>query len=271
MGLLRDDSYDRARLLDAAAMARRRGRVRQAIECYQKVLAVEPRNPELHRRIAPLWADLGENGKAWASYRLAADEFVAAGFADKAIGVYREAAERMPHSPDAWLALAELEAGRARAVDAKLALLAGRKNLRSRKLRPAAARLLRRALELDRDDFDARVDLARLEGKLGQRGAALALLTEALMLHPLRAPRIRWERLRIEPSAEGVWRWLYAIGRHATGADAPHHVVPKRANSAPARRNVVLTARATAPSRLGTPPFGESRWPVAPHPEPAGR
>jgi tetratricopeptide (TPR) repeat protein len=270
MGLLRDDSYDRARLLDAAAMARRRGRVRQAIELYQRVLAVEPKNPELQRRIAPLFADAGEPGKAWTSYRLAADEFVAAGFVEKAIGVYREAAQRMPRAPEAWLAVAELEAARARGVDAKLALLAGRRNLRTRKHRPAAARLLRRALELDPADFDSRVDLARVEAKLGQRGLAIALLGEALLRAPLRAPRIRFEQFRIAPSGERAWRWLCALARRATGADVPAHLAPARANTAPARRGVVLTERATARGRSGSPPFGESHWPVA-QPAPLSR
>lgn len=263
MGLFADNSYDRARLLDAAAIARRRGRVRQAIESYQRVLQVEPRNPELHRRIAPLFADAGELGKAWAAYRLAAGEFVAAGFADKAIGVYREAAQCMPRASEAWLALAELEAGRARIVDAKLALLSGRRNLRTRKDRPAAAKLLKRALELDPSDFDSRVDLARVEAKLGQRGEAIALLSEALLREPRRAPRIRWEQLCIAPSGERAWRWLLALARRATHSDTPAHLAPARANTAPARRGVVLSARATAPTRSASPPLGESHWPIA--------
>jgi tetratricopeptide (TPR) repeat protein len=263
MGLLRDDSYDRARLLDAAAIARRRGRVREAIACYERALAVEPHNPELQRRIAPLHADAGQPARAWAAYRAAADEFEAAGFADKAICVYREAAQRMPHAAEAWLAVAALESGRARAVDAKLALLEGRARLVGRKHRAAAAKLLRRALELDPADFEARLDLARLEARLGRRTEALALFAEVLLREPQRAVRVRFAELCIAPSRARVAALVRALVRRALGADATGHVAPLRANTAPARRSVVLSERATAAARRTTPPLGESRWPIA--------
>ena len=98
MSFFHDGAYDRAKLLDAAARARRRKRPHDAIACYERVLKAEPENPDLLRRIAPLFAQVDEPDRAWQAYRTAADEFARQGFADKAIGVYREAAAQMPRT-----------------------------------------------------------------------------------------------------------------------------------------------------------------------------
>jgi tetratricopeptide (TPR) repeat protein len=258
MGFFRDGTYDRARMLDAAAMARRRGRVRQAIGFYQRVLDVEPKNPELHRRIAPLLADAHEPDKAWHSYQLAAAEFLRAGYDEKAIGVYREATRRMPRLAQTWQALAELEAARSRCVDAKLALLEGRRHLRGRSHRRAAADLLRRALELDPSDFETRIALARLEVALGERARALTRLEEAMPWQPERACRIRFEQLRAAPDWRRTWCWLRAA---ASGlrSSASFGRIPGGEPIAP-RRPVALAARPR--QHMTSPPFGESHWPV---------
>jgi tetratricopeptide (TPR) repeat protein len=246
MALLRDDSYDRARLLDAAARARRRNRFHEAITCYERVLAAEPKNPELLRRIAPLFAQVAEPDRAWQAYRAAADEFVRTGFANKAIGVYREAASQMPRTAVAWLAIADLERARGRIVDAKLALLTGRGHYKQRGDACVAADLLRRALALDPSDFDARLDLARCEARAGETALALASLAAALVARPDAVRRIRWQELRVEPSAERAWDWLRALLSATPPAPNAPHVRLARANSAPARRGVVLALKPAA-------------------------
>lgn len=261
MGLFRDESYDRAKLLDAAARARRRGKLHEAITCYERVLAAEPKNPELLRRIAPLFAQVAEPDRAWQAYRGAADEFARAGYADKAVGVYREAAAQMPRTAVAWLSIAELERARGRIVDAKLALLTGRANYKQRGDACVAADLLRRALALDPSDFDARLDLARCEARAGETALALEALAAALAVRPDAVRRIRWEELRVAPSAERAWDWLRALVAARPPAPNAPHVRTARANSAPARRGVVLAVKPASARREPTPAFGES-WRV---------
>ena len=260
MGMLRDDSYDRARLLDAAARARRRGRVQEAITHYQRVLAVEPRNPELLRRVAPLLAQADEPDRAWTAYRAAAEEFKHAGFADKAVGVYREAASQMPRTAVAWLSIAELEAARGRLVDAKLALLTGRAQYRKREDVCVAADLLRRALALDPSDFDARLDLAHCERRAGEVERALESLAAALVLRPDRGSVIRWRELRVQPSGARFWAWLRALASSPPALHSHPHL--SRANSAPERRRVILAAKPATVQRAPSPTFGESHWPA---------
>ncbi|MBM4382603.1 MAG: tetratricopeptide repeat protein [Deltaproteobacteria bacterium] len=260
MSLQRNDSYERARELDAAAIARRRGRVQEAISHYERVLRAEPKNPELLRRIAPLFAQANEPDRAWNSYRAAAQEFLSAGFADKAIGVYREAAQVMPRTAIAWLSIAELEQSRGRIVDAKLALLTGRGHYREREDACVAADLLRRALAIDASDFDARLDLAHCERKAGETRLALASLAEALALRPDTVKRIRWEELRTERTSVRFFAWLRALV--TTPPPRAHHPQLARANSAPERRGVKLALRPATLKSAPSPAIGES-WRAA--------
>jgi tetratricopeptide (TPR) repeat protein len=246
MGLLRDDSYDRARLLDAAARARRRNRFHEAITCYERVLLAEPKNPELLRRIAPLFAQVEEPDRAWQAYRGAADEFARTGFADKAIGVYREAASQMPRTAVAWLSISEMERARGRIVDAKLALLTGRAHYKQAGDACVAADLLRRALALDPSDFDARLDLARCEARAGETALALGSLATALEVRPDEVRRIRWHELRVEPNAARVCAWLRALASTPPPALNAPRVRLARANSAPERRGIVLALKPAA-------------------------
>jgi tetratricopeptide (TPR) repeat protein len=249
VALFRDDSYDRPKLLDAAARARRRGRFHEAILCYERVLREEPRNPELLRRIAPLFAQVAEPDRAWQAYRTAADEFARTGFASKAIGVYREAANQMPRNAVAWLAISELERARGRIVDAKLALLTGRGHYRKRGDACVAADLLRRALALDPSDLEARLDLARCEARAGETALALEALATAFAARPDLVRRIRWQELRVQPSARRAWAWLRALATAPPPAPNAPHVRLARANSAPERRGVVLALK-VAPAHV---------------------
>ncbi len=210
----RGNPYDRMRLLERAARERRRGRLRKAIALYREVIAVEPENGELHRRIAPLLARSRDPAAAWSSYRCAARALLEAGFAEKAIGLYREATELLPREPGAWRAVADLELARARTADAKQALVDGRRRLKGRRARQSAALLLASALELDPRDLALRIDLVRLRRRLGQRGAALNMLDAALRWNPDRVARIRFEQLRTRPRPDAAWRWLRALAAH---------------------------------------------------------
>jgi tetratricopeptide (TPR) repeat protein len=204
--------YDRSRLLSDAASAQRKGKLRKAATLYREVLAVEPGNVDIERKLAPLLAKSGQREEAWASYRRSAEGLAQHGFVDRAIGVYREAAEHLPRQGELWLALAELELKRGRRADAVEALAAGARGLRSRKERPQAIRLLERAHQLDPASFDVGFALASKLAQNGKRERALRLL-EALAVNKsgrlLR--RVRGRQLRIQPGPRAAWRWMRAL------------------------------------------------------------
>lgn len=210
MGLLASgDTYDRARLLDEAARARSRKRLRKSIGLYRRVLAVEPQNGDLHHKLAPLLAEGGHSFDAWISYRTAARSFVREDRLDRALGVYREACERVPHELDAWLETAELLRRHGRAADAVRTLLDGRLHFRRWSERPVAIYLLRKVRSYEPGRVDVILDLAELLASTDQRPEALLLLERAERLcdgGQLRA--IRGARFRLTRSVRDAWRWL---------------------------------------------------------------
>jgi tetratricopeptide (TPR) repeat protein len=215
MGLLRrKESYDRSRLLNQAARARRRGNLKKAVELYRRVLVVEPRNAELHRRMAPLLARTKKPDESLKSYRLAAGELIRGGFIEQAIGVYREALQQLPPQRELFIALSDLELERGRKPDAIDALLEGRKKFRRRRDRSDATVLLLRVRKLDPHHLDAALDLAVILAKTGQRNQALRLLDEQAARR--RGPelrRVRARSFRLAPNFGTGLRWMQALFR----------------------------------------------------------
>jgi tetratricopeptide (TPR) repeat protein len=212
--LRRTPSYDRARFLARAARASRRGGRRQrrkAISLLREVIAHEPENQELHRKLAALLAADDQTRDAWGSYRKALDDLTRRGFTDQAIGVCREATANLPRVVAAWRALAELELARKRPMDAIRALLEGRAHFRSRALRNSALELLRELRRIDPVHLEGSLDLARLLARGGARPAALAIVEELLAAHPAQAPRLCAARLRIAPNLRHACAWLRAL------------------------------------------------------------
>jgi len=61
-------AYDRRRLVEQADGLREGLRWRRALKLYRQVLAAEPRNAEIHFRVAPLLARRGRPFDAWHDY-----------------------------------------------------------------------------------------------------------------------------------------------------------------------------------------------------------
>lgn len=212
MGLFGNRSgYDRIRILKEASEARAKKRRRRAIELYRRVLVVEPENPEIHGRIAPLLAETGERFEAWVSFRTLAGSFLRDGRADQALAVYEEASRFLPLEIDVWQAIAKLHRRQGRNAEAAQALLEGRQHFRRRRHRPQAIYLLRRALEIQPWDCDVVLDLARLLARSRQRYEASRLLTGlAARVNGPKLRRVRTEQFRQQPTPASLWRWLRA-------------------------------------------------------------
>jgi len=204
--------YDRARLFADATRAQRGGKPKKAVGLYREILAAEPGDVTVHRRLAPLLARTRQPDEALKSFRRAAEALAAKGFVERALGVYRDAAHHLPRESAVWLAIAELEVSRGRRADAVAALATGRGHLRARRERADALRLLERARELDPANVELGLDLAGLLAKTGARARAAQLL-EALARRPrgraLR--RVRARQLLLFPGPRACWRWLRAL------------------------------------------------------------
>jgi tetratricopeptide (TPR) repeat protein len=207
----RREVYDRSRLLEQAARARKRGRRKRAIALYQQVLAVEPDDPQIHRRIAPLFAQARRPADAWESYQRAATKLARQGFVEQAIGIYREASAFLARERRLWLALADLEVERGRSIDAADALLEGSRHLRARRTRQDALALLLRARQIQPSAFEPGFALAGLLVRSGYRERGMRILEE-LERHARgrQLRRLRGRQLRLSPTPGAAWRWLAA-------------------------------------------------------------
>ena len=209
--LSRKRPYDRSRLLDQASRAALRRRHKRAIALYREVLAVDPNDSVVHRKIAPLLARTRQTADAWESYRRAAGQLARQGFVEQAIGVYREASGFLSKEHRLWLELAELEVKRGRPVDAVNALIDGSKNFRSRRTRGDAITLLQQARKILPNGFEPNYQLASVLASIGARDRALRILQDL-------APRARGRQLRrlrlrlfvLSPTPAAAWRWVAA-------------------------------------------------------------
>jgi tetratricopeptide (TPR) repeat protein len=215
MGLFeRTKHYDRTRILETAARARAKKQWKKAISNYRRVLAVERHNAELHAKIAPLLAETGQRFDAWVSFQIAARACLRQRRGDKALAVYREAAGYLPREIQVWQSIARLQLKRGKQREALEALLEGACQLRSRRHRPRAIHLLRRAHAITPWDFEVVLELARLLAKSNQPEEARRLL-EGLEARTSgdRLRQLYAAQFRLDGDLRYAWLWLRAAMR----------------------------------------------------------
>jgi tetratricopeptide (TPR) repeat protein len=202
----------RSELIAEADGARSKGRLKQAIAAYRQALELEPADPVIHGKLAPLLAQARQPEAALQSFQAAAQGHLEKGFADKAIAVYTRAAETFPRRVALWRQLAQLNVSKGHRADAVRALLRGRFHLRRPGEQHDAILLLREVLALDPSLLEVKLDLVLLLVRQGQRAEALALLEP--LLEEARGPqrsRVHWTYLRVAPGVGTAWRWLRAV------------------------------------------------------------
>lgn len=224
MGAFRCQTPDRTEILEAAARARVARRRRRAIALYRRVLAREPRDAELHARLAPLLAETGQAFDAWTHFRAAAKAWLRSGRPDRALALYREAALYLPREYQVWQALAQLQHQQGESAAAVESLLEGSRHLRARWSRCQAIYLLRRAREIEPWRAEVVVELAQLLAVSEQRDEARLLLAGLEDRSP-RLLEIRAAQLRIDPGPRALWRWVRAALQPSPPSPAPRSAV----------------------------------------------
>jgi pentatricopeptide repeat protein len=221
MGLFqRKVTYDRVWILKAAGEARAKKRRHKAIALYRQVLIVEPENPDIHGRIAPLLAETGQHFEAWVSFRTMAGAYIRNGQLDQALAVYKEASRYLPREIEVWLGISKLYRKQGRNHEAVQILLEGRQQFRGRRFRAQAIYLLRRALEIKPWELETVFDLGRLLSKTKQSYEASRLLAGlAARTGDRQLRRVRAEQFRLSPTLANAWLWLRAFVTNASDGE----------------------------------------------------
>lgn len=204
--------FNRREELAAADIARARGRRKQAIAGYRRVLEAQPEDLTVHARIAPLLASTGDRAGALASFRTAADGQAKAGFHERALSLFIQAAEHYPDEETLWPEIARLHLQRGRRAEAVAALTQGGWRLHLARQYAVAERVLRLALQFEPHDGDAIAILARTVRAEGRRDEAVQLLEDlAARVKGRRLAAVRGILLRVDPSLAHLWGWIRAL------------------------------------------------------------
>ncbi len=196
-------SYDRGDVLREAEKHRSRGRIRKAIREYERVLAVDPQDVEVHWKVAPLYIRIRRRDSAKASLRRVIAWYEKRGFVDKAIAALRLALKIDRRDLAARMHLADLYLAKALTANAVKLLERARRIFRGRQFFREALAVEEKILSITPDDFRAQVSKARLLSKAGKGREARQLLLTMELRCAREGNRKRWRKTR----------WL--LSRHA--------------------------------------------------------
>ena len=211
MGLFTRKEPTRAELLTKAAKAQGRGNRKKAIELYRKVLLTDPKDFELHAKIAPLLALTKQHAEAAKSFNIAAWGYYNKGLVDKSIAIYQQAARHLPHESDFWERIPKLNIERNRSAEAVKALLDGSQVMSKHHRLKKSVELLRMAFDIKPWDFEVSIHLANFLMRSNELMEASKILDAlSTKVHERQLRRVRALQFRLAPSLGSGWRWVRA-------------------------------------------------------------
>ena len=189
-------SYDRGEILRMAEKYRSQGRIRKSIWEYEKILSIDRRDIDVHKKIAPLYIRVGRKDQAKVSLRQVISWYEKQGFAEKAIATLRLALTVDRRNLAAYLHLAELYLSKDHASDARNVLDAARKVFRGKKYLKEALAVEEKILSLVPDDFPTQVSLVRLLWKTGKKRETLDRLRRMEEQWARKGNKQNWKKTR---------------------------------------------------------------------------
>lgn len=201
--------FDRDETFRRAEEFRGRKKPKKAIAELRKVLAVDPKDAIAHAKLGPLLISLGQQAEALESFRIAADDLDARGFADKALSLWLQIAQTKVSDLEAWEKVSQFHLSRGRKAEGVKVLLQAASVQEGKASRPGAIRLLESALVLEPQHVEAVLALAPLLQKEGRGADARTLLEAAIAFAKGPAlKRVKWRLFFLFPGLRTFWSWL---------------------------------------------------------------
>lgn len=111
-------AFNKARVLEDIQKYIQRGQIDKAIEEYEKVLRIDPKDYKLRQKLGDLYLRKGKKNEAINQYLNVADVYIKDGFYLKAIAIYRQILRTDPSKLDIYEKLADLYKKQGLIVDA---------------------------------------------------------------------------------------------------------------------------------------------------------
>jgi len=212
----RTDYYDRSEILRTAEKCRARGRIRKAIREYEKVLAVDPQDIEVHSKVGPLYIRAGRKDQAKASLKRVIAWYDKQGYVEKTIAMLRLALTLDRRDLAAHLRIADLYLGKTLEGDALRHLEGARRSFRRKRFLREAIAVEEKILSFAPDNFRAQVRYVRRLWKAGRRREAGERLWQMESQWALRRNKrywrkTRWLLFRHAPSLPSSWGYFISL------------------------------------------------------------
>lgn len=222
-------SYDRGEILRMAEKYRLQRRIQKAVREYEKILSQDPRDIDVHIKIAPLYIRAGRKDLAKASLQRAIAWYEKQGFSDKAIAMLRLALTIDRRDLAMHLNLADLYLDKTHAGDARKVLDAARKTFRGKRYLKEALAVEEKILSIAPDDFRAQVSLVRILWRTGKRREALERLRRMEEHWARRGNTLYWRKTRrlicrLAPSLSTGWGYFLSL----FSSPVPHRTAKMR-------------------------------------------
>lgn len=188
--------FDREETLRRAEDFRGRKKPKKAIAELRKVIAIDPEDAVAHAKLGPLLVWAGQQVEALESFRIAAGDLDARGFAERAMSLWLQIAQTKVSDLDAWEKVTQFHVARGRKAAGVKVLLLAAEVQEGKAGRVRAVHLLEDALLLEPKHLDATLQLA-------------PLLENALTFTSgTDARRVRKKLFVLFPGFKTWWRWL---------------------------------------------------------------
>jgi len=172
------ERFDRLRALELAERFVRNGKLQEAINQYEKILAVDSEDSSTLNIVGDLYSQTGQKGKAAEVLLRAAEEYERRGMFAQALAVFKKIYKLAPEKPETSLKLGELYAREGFIGDAKAAYLSAAGYYSKKKDLVEAIKTFEKILALDHEDLETKKELAGLYKRQGYFEACLEQMND---------------------------------------------------------------------------------------------
>jgi len=171
---------DRLKIIEQAEKYVRLGKLKEAIQEYEKLIDDDPSDVSINNIVGDLYVRLGHNERAIKSFERVANEYEKKSLYSQALAIIKKICRLNPNNPEYFIKMADLSARQGFIADAKQEYLRlAEKFLREKRVEEAIS-LYEKVVKLDREDLNVRMQLAALYKLDGRTEKAVEGLLEAV-------------------------------------------------------------------------------------------